>query len=207
MSPGTARRALRIHPRMPTKKRHARCLRPFKGKVDSPACEPAGARENSPPDCFLTRALRIHPRSDTAKKRYLRISFLLYGGRWIRTTEGGASRFTVCPLWPLGNSPLFFSHGLSPGALVLYHTDPGLSRVFSWKFYFFARTPDGWTSLLTDRKHYGRCLSHRPFPHVVPRIRTCAIHQIRPSQFLTNSSVCAILQSADSTNKTRRWFS
>ena len=27
------------------------------------------------------------------------------GGRWIRTTEGGASRFTVCPLWPLGNSP------------------------------------------------------------------------------------------------------
>ena len=29
------------------------------------------------------------------------------GGRWIRTTEGIASRFTVCPLWPLGNSPIF----------------------------------------------------------------------------------------------------
>ncbi len=28
------------------------------------------------------------------------------GGRWIRTTEGGANRFTVCPLWPLGNSPM-----------------------------------------------------------------------------------------------------
>lgn len=28
------------------------------------------------------------------------------GGRWIRTTEGEASRFTVCPLWPLGNSPI-----------------------------------------------------------------------------------------------------
>ena len=28
------------------------------------------------------------------------------GGRWIRTTEGIASRFTVCPLWPLGNSPI-----------------------------------------------------------------------------------------------------
>ena len=25
------------------------------------------------------------------------------GGRWIRTIEGSASRFTVCPLWPLGN--------------------------------------------------------------------------------------------------------
>ena len=32
---------------------------------------------------------------------------LFGGGRWIRTTEGIASRFTVCPLWPLGNSPIF----------------------------------------------------------------------------------------------------
>ena len=28
------------------------------------------------------------------------------GGRWIRTTEVIDSRFTVCPLWPLGNSPI-----------------------------------------------------------------------------------------------------
>ena len=28
------------------------------------------------------------------------------GGWWIRTTEGVASRFTVCPLWPLGKSPI-----------------------------------------------------------------------------------------------------
>ena len=27
----------------------------------------------------------------------------LSGGRRIRTFEGGANRFTVCPLWPLGN--------------------------------------------------------------------------------------------------------
>ena len=27
----------------------------------------------------------------------------LNGGRRIRTFEGGANRFTVCPLWPLGN--------------------------------------------------------------------------------------------------------
>ena len=31
----------------------------------------------------------------------------LGGGWWIRTTEGIASRFTVCPLWPLGKSPIF----------------------------------------------------------------------------------------------------
>ena len=29
------------------------------------------------------------------------------GRRWIRTTEVTDNRFTVCPLWPLGNSPLF----------------------------------------------------------------------------------------------------
>ena len=31
----------------------------------------------------------------------------LGGSGWIRTTEGGANRFTVCPLWPLGNTPIF----------------------------------------------------------------------------------------------------
>ena len=28
------------------------------------------------------------------------------GGWWIRTTEVSDNRFTVCPLWPLGNSPI-----------------------------------------------------------------------------------------------------
>ena len=35
-----------------------------------------------------------------------RISFL-GGSGWIRTTEVVDNRFTVCPLWPLGNAPLF----------------------------------------------------------------------------------------------------
>ena len=39
------------------------------------------------------------------------MSLLFGGGRWIRTTEGIASRFTVCPLWPLGNSPIFSCAG------------------------------------------------------------------------------------------------
>ena len=39
------------------------------------------------------------------KKPPLRL-FLFGGGRWIRTTEVSDNRFTVCPLWPLGNSPL-----------------------------------------------------------------------------------------------------
>ena len=33
----------------------------------------------------------------------------IFGGeRWIRTTEVRDNRFTVCPLWPLGNSPVFY---------------------------------------------------------------------------------------------------
>ena len=31
------------------------------------------------------------------------------GWRWIRTTEAICSRFTVCPLWPLGNPPIIRS--------------------------------------------------------------------------------------------------
>ena len=32
------------------------------------------------------------------------------GGGRIRTIEAKRSRFTVCPLWPLGNSPIFTLH-------------------------------------------------------------------------------------------------
>ena len=38
------------------------------------------------------------------------------GRRWIRTTEANCSRFTVCPLWPLGNPPI-----LSLDNIYLYH--------------------------------------------------------------------------------------
>ena len=36
---------------------------------------------------------------------------LIGGGGRIRTIEAKRSRFTVCPLWPLGNSPIFCSFG------------------------------------------------------------------------------------------------
>ena len=45
--------------------------------------------------------------SDWIKKRQSN-DCLFFGGRgWIRTTEVSDNRFTVCPLWPLGNSPLW----------------------------------------------------------------------------------------------------
>ena len=40
-------------------------------------------------------------------------AFFVGGGWWIRTTEVSDNRFTVCPLWPLGKSPLFYR--LRPG--------------------------------------------------------------------------------------------
>ena len=50
-----------------------------------------------------------NPTSSGTKKDpqpQLRISF--GGSWWIRTTEALSSRFTVCPHWPLGNTPIFF---------------------------------------------------------------------------------------------------
>ena len=43
----------------------------------------------------LTSCGKIHP-----------YRTILNGQRWIRTTEAICSRFTVCPLWPLGNLPI-----------------------------------------------------------------------------------------------------
>ena len=46
----------------------------------------------------------------TAPPRDIRENMkLLSGGRWIRTTESTANRFTVCPLWPLGNPSILAS--------------------------------------------------------------------------------------------------
>ena len=66
-----------------------------------------------PPDCSAGRCCSNPPASMAAaglhKKNacvFLHKRFL--GGRgWIRTTEAESSRFTVCPHWPLGNTPIF----------------------------------------------------------------------------------------------------
>ena len=42
------------------------------------------------------------------------LTFQGNGWRWIRTTEAICSRFTVCPLWPLGNPPIKPMIGLEP---------------------------------------------------------------------------------------------
>ena len=54
-----------------------------------------------------------------------------FGGRgWIRTTEAESSRFTVCPHWPLGNTPIFTFCVLRRTTCLFYHAKRLLSTVF-----------------------------------------------------------------------------
>ena len=70
-------------------------------------------------------AVRIHPclpfvSAIKQKLRYPLDTGVLGGRGWIRTTEAESSRFTVCPHWPLGNTPIFiFSQ---PRRLPIYVT-------------------------------------------------------------------------------------
>ena len=65
-----------------------------------------------------------------------RRSVLFSGGReWIRTTEVVDGRFTVCSLWPLGNSPIFnFPPDCFFTVLTLtgFESDHSLHQGWSW---------------------------------------------------------------------------
>ena len=54
-----------------------------------------------------------------------------FGGRgWIRTTEAESSRFTVCPHWPLGNTPIFILQ--SCGLPVYVTTESAICQPIIW---------------------------------------------------------------------------
>ena len=99
---------------------HAHDARPAGGKR-------AGTKEN--PELFQMEKLGVS------------------GGRgWIRTTEALSSRFTVCPHWPLGNTPLFcFCHpAVSAGDLFILPQRPGfVNRFFGFFGSFFRRPAPG----------------------------------------------------------------
>ena len=81
-------------------------------------------------------AARIHPREwdlrCRAKQKNQRNFYAgSFGGRgWIRTTEAESSRFTVCPHWPLGNTPIFTFCVLRRTTCLFYHAERLLSTVF-----------------------------------------------------------------------------
>ena len=58
------------------------------------------------------------------------------GGRgWIRTTEAESSRFTVCPHWPLGNTPIFIFVRPFAGRLAYFSMGNGFCQLF-FAFFF-----------------------------------------------------------------------
>ena len=92
-------------------------------------------------------------------KKWVRQKSDPFGGRrWIRTTEVTDDRFTVCSLWPLGNSPILnfkreqkngaggrtrtpdllitnqllyqLSYTSTLNALIIYHAETSLSILF-----------------------------------------------------------------------------
>jgi hypothetical protein len=53
--------------------------------------------------------LELSQSGTNGKKKDQVVRLGLFGGRgWIRTTEVVDNRFTVCPLWPLGNSSMSY---------------------------------------------------------------------------------------------------
>ena len=65
-----------------------------------------------------------------------RFGFFLFGGRgWIRTTEAESSRFTVCPHWPLGNTPIFSFCSPSPDDLFILSCRKAFVNCF-FTFFF-----------------------------------------------------------------------
>ena len=91
----------------------------------------------------------------------------LTGGRgWIRTTEALSSRFTVCPHWPLGNTPLFCFHraDVLPGDLFIL---PQALLFVNSFFKLFRSSAPGCRS--------GRQRAAGPYPVVQPAAPDCLL--------------------------------
>ena len=115
---------------------------PPPAKKGSPVFQCAENRRNSYKSYKPDAAGRRQTRRDKRKPRAFQMEKLgVSGGRgWIRTTEALSSRFTVCPHWPLGNTPIFTfvirRLSCQPTCL-FYHSRGALSRSFS-TFFFHA---------------------------------------------------------------------
>ena len=80
------------------------------------------------------------------------------GGRWIRTTEGIASRFTVCPIWPLWNSPILTCVGaggrIRTPDLLITNVGRSIKALISGAFLSFCVGGQHHTSLLRPSSTY-----------------------------------------------------
>ena len=72
-----------------------------------PEKKKVGDKENYLTDAAIYGKNRTYVRYERKKQRTVKTVLCVGGGGWIRTIEVEDNRFTVCPLWPLGNSSLF----------------------------------------------------------------------------------------------------
>ena len=72
------------------------------------------------PQLFESTLAAPFSRQVKQKLRYPLDTGVLGGRGWIRTTEAESSRFTVCPHWPLGNTPIFI-FAVAWTACICYH--------------------------------------------------------------------------------------
>ena len=83
--------------------------RALKKRSAAPASPPCfRRRRRSAPQLFESTLASPFVWQIKQKLRYPLDTGVLGGRGWIRTTEAESSRFTVCPHWPLGNTPIFF---------------------------------------------------------------------------------------------------
>ncbi len=106
------------------------------------------AAKNSPPGCFCPAGLSTGPQLFEStrlasgkvitkqKLQYpVRILEFLVGAGGFEPPKLKSSRFTVCPHWPLGNTPIFCSRP-SPDCLYILSSEGHLSTTFSRIFSF-----------------------------------------------------------------------
>ena len=98
-----------------------------------------------PPDCTVGRCCSNPPAfvsfTHIQNKKLQRNSYVeafLVGAGGFEPPKLKSSRFTVCPHWPLGNTPRFCSRPCRTTRL-FYQTKADLSTVFSHFFSFFFR--------------------------------------------------------------------
>ena len=95
--------------------------RALKKRSAAPASPPCfRRRRRSAPQLFESTLASPFSRQIKQKLRYPLDTGVLGGRGWIRTTEAESSRFTVCPHWPLGNTPIFI-FTVAWTACICYH--------------------------------------------------------------------------------------
>ena len=93
--------------------------------------------------------------------------FKLGGRRWIRTIEAKRNRFTVCPLWPLGNSPIS-----SFSKIKAYCLNSRLQ--WSWWTDLNPRPADYKSAALPTELHQRFSLFHKRFCFVFVSLVDCS---------------------------------